>query len=204
MNVVRCNGRIISWNGDRGFGFIRPEDVGPEVFAHVSAFRDRARKPGVNDAVSYEMGHDAQGRPRAERIMYQGAPSLSGGGRFAPLGLAGVSLLGILGASSTGRLPSLISAWYVAASLWAFVAYALDKSAAQNGRWRTSENTLHAFSLLGGWPGALAAQTVLRHKTRKTEFLVVFWGTVALNCAALGWMLSARGGQTLRFILGAY
>ncbi|WP_147463771.1 DUF1294 domain-containing protein, partial [Pseudomonas amygdali] len=28
---------------------------------------------------------------------------------------------------------------------------------------------------LGGWPGALLAQQVFRHKTRKVSFQIVFW-----------------------------
>lgn len=32
---------------------------------------------------------------------------------------------------------------------------------------RTQESTLHGLSLLGGWPGALIAQQVLRHKSKK-------------------------------------
>ncbi len=44
---------------------------------------------------------------------------------------------------------------------------------------------MHLIVLCGGWPGALAAQHLLRHKNRKQEFQIVFWGTVALNIGAL-------------------
>jgi hypothetical protein len=46
------------------------------------------------------------------------------------------------------------------------------------------------FGILGGWPGALVAQTTLRHKSRKTSFRIVFWATVAMNCAGLFWAYS--------------
>ena len=39
-----------------------------------------------------------------------------------------------------------------------FLAYGHDKSATVRDAWRVKENTLHPFALLGGWPGALAAQ----------------------------------------------
>jgi uncharacterized membrane protein YsdA (DUF1294 family) len=81
----------------------------------------------------------------------------------------------------------IILVTYVLASVAAFVAYAIDKSAAQRGAWRTSERTLHLLALMGGWPGALIAQRVFRHKSRKPSFRVAFWTTVALNCAALTW-----------------
>lgn len=41
---------------------------------------------------------------------------------------------------------------------------------AERGRWRTPENTLHVAELLGGWPGALVAQQLFRHKTRKISY----------------------------------
>lgn len=64
---------------------------------------------------------------------------------------------------------------YPLLSLISFVQYWNDKHSAQKGRWRTPENTLHITELLGGWPGALLAQQVFRHKTRKLSFQLVFW-----------------------------
>jgi uncharacterized membrane protein YsdA (DUF1294 family) len=82
-----------------------------------------------------------------------------------------------------------VLAVYATGSVAAFAAYAWDKSAAQRGGWRLSERTLHFLALIGGWPGALLAQQVLRHKSRKQPFRIVFWFTVALNCGALVWFL---------------
>lgn len=84
-----------------------------------------------------------------------------------------------------GRLP--FEAVFVALGMSAitFVVYALDKHAAQTGRWRTPESTLHLLELAGGWPGAWVAQQLLRHKSRKPGYRVVFWLTVLLHGAAL-------------------
>ena len=65
-----------------------------------------------------------------------------------------------------------------------FIVYALDKSAAKAGRWRVAEKTLHLLALAGGWPGALLAQQLLRHKTSKPGFIAMFWFTVLVNVAA--------------------
>jgi uncharacterized membrane protein YsdA (DUF1294 family)/cold shock CspA family protein len=64
---------------------------------------------------------------------------------------------------------------YAGVSLLSFAQYWQDKHSAQKGRWRTPENTLQLTALLGGWPGALVAQQVFRHKTRKLEFQLPFW-----------------------------
>lgn len=61
------------------------------------------------------------------------------------------------------------------------MAYAIDKSAARHGNWRTPEATLLLLGLAGGWPGALLAQQWLRHKTSKTSFQWKFHLTVVLN-----------------------
>jgi len=66
-----------------------------------------------------------------------------------------------------------------------YLVYWFDKRAARAQRRRTPEATLHILELLGGWPGALLAQSQLRHKTRKTRYRAVFWAMVALNLIAL-------------------
>ena len=109
-------------------------------------------------------------------------------GRYSvspPFWIAASFLLLLTGLVLFGRLPFAVLALYSIASLIAFLAYARDKAAAQQHRRRTPESTLHLLALCGGWPGALIAQHVFRHKTRKRSFILSFWGTVAINCGAL-------------------
>ncbi|SDU63472.1 Uncharacterized membrane protein YsdA, DUF1294 family [Pseudomonas psychrophila] len=80
--------------------------------------------------------------------------------------------------SGGSRMPLLA---YTVASLVAFGLYWYDKQQARTGQWRTPENVLHGVELLGGWPGALVAQQVFRHKTRKVSYQVFFWLIVALH-----------------------
>ncbi|QTD30569.1 DUF1294 domain-containing protein [Pseudomonas fluorescens] len=70
---------------------------------------------------------------------------------------------------------------YGLVSVLAFFLYWADKCKARADAWRTPENILHAVELAGGWPGALIAQQVFRHKTRKVSFQVLFWMIVALH-----------------------
>ena len=99
----------------------------------------------------------------------------------------------LLGLARAGALPLAVPVLYIAASLITFVVYAADKAAAQDDRWRTRERTLHALAAIGGWPGALIAQGLLRHKSRKPSFQTVFRATVTINCAALAlWWWASR------------
>ncbi|RQO35816.1 DUF1294 domain-containing protein [Herminiimonas sp. KBW02] len=87
---------------------------------------------------------------------------------------------------------------YFTLSLLSFAAYAIDKSAARKGTWRISENNLHVLDFLGGWPGGFVAQRMLRHKTSKASFQRIYWVTVVLHCALVGWLLSPYGSDVLR------
>jgi cold shock CspA family protein len=70
---MRLQGRIVSWNDSRGFGFIEWNGGAERVFAHISAFKQRRRTPVVGDVVTYEVQNDASGRRQAVRIAYVGA-----------------------------------------------------------------------------------------------------------------------------------
>jgi uncharacterized membrane protein YsdA (DUF1294 family) len=70
---------------------------------------------------------------------------------------------------------------YGIVSVLAFLLYWSDKRKARLDTWRTPENVLHAVELAGGWPGALLAQQVFRHKTRKLSFQLLFWMIVLLH-----------------------
>lgn len=79
---------------------------------------------------------------------------------------------------------------YGLAGLVTFITYGLDKRAAIKGRSRVPEKTLHIMELLGGFPGALVAQQVFRHKRRKLRFLVITWLIAVLHAA--GWIAVIR------------
>jgi len=197
-------GLLTAWNDAKGFGFITPEGGGERVFAHISSYAGRGR-PVSDRKVTYSITKDGQGRLRAGRFQYAGAAKVGDGvapGVWVAAAVALVFFTILAGLFHQGYLPVSIMAAYGGVSLAVFVMYSFDKRAAQRGGQRTAEKTLHFFELCCGWPGALLAQQVFRHKTRKGSYQFVFWLAVLANLGALGWLLVAPEAMSWRQQLG--
>jgi uncharacterized membrane protein YsdA (DUF1294 family)/cold shock CspA family protein len=200
---MRFEGTITQWNEDRGFGFIEPTLGGQTIFVHASVLPQQARLAPLHRSVSFEVERNPQGKKRARQVqliqavrplrrpLYKDrAPAKAGlAGWFSIPAFALVYLLTAL----VWHVPHKVAWVYLVCSLACCVAYALDKSAAQAGRWRISENTLLMLGLAGGWPGAIVAQQLLRHKTSKRSFRAAFWFTVVLNVAGFVALASPQG-----------
>ena len=196
---MRRQGKITKWKDDQGFGFITSIGGGEQVFVHIKAFSNRHRRPIGNEIVTYEVISDDQGRMRAEDVAFIGDNST------VPILFALPALFLVFVAVSVlvGQLPFVVLGLYLIASTVSFVVYAYDKSAAKGNQWRIAESTLHFWSLIGGWPGALVAQKLLRHKSQKRSFQSAFMATVVLNCVGLVWLFSPLGVDAVRSVLGA-
>ena len=215
-DITRISGKITSWNAGKGFGFVTPNNAhgktashgkgASRIFVHISDFASRRPEPAVGQIVSYTIGQDEEGRrccksvtratdkprPRAHRVNATAAA------------FAIVFAIALLIARSLGRTPLVVVVIYGTLSMITFLAYAIDKSAAKNDRWRTKESTLHLLALVGGWPGAVAAQNLLRHKSKKVAFRDAFWMTVFLNLAALVWLHSEYGSEYLQVLVEGF
>lgn len=197
--MVQLEGELVSWNEERGFGFIRPKDGERDVFVHTRDLWPRSRLPQVGERIFYALELDREGRPRAVeasigRPRTVAAP-INKHRAPRPAPRAGVGLMRWLLAAFPFVGSLLVwkqaQTWiplgiYGLVSLICFLHYYFDKREAQLGGWRTPEATLHLWELGGGWPGALIAQGLFRHKTKKTSFQVVFWGIVVLHL--VGWI----------------
>jgi uncharacterized membrane protein YsdA (DUF1294 family)/cold shock CspA family protein len=193
---MRSQGKIAKWNDERGFGFISSSEGGDSVFFHISALPRSDRRPSVNEAVNYTLGFDSHGRPQAHDLRFIVGPSSASPlrriprtGIAVPIAFAMSFLISLAALATIGWLEMSWLALYYGASIITYGCYSRDKTAAQNAGRRTPESALHLMSLVGGWPGALIAQMLLRHKTRKLSFLVGYWLTVIVNCIALGVIL---------------
>ena len=55
------------------------------------------------------------------------------------------------------------------------LAFAVDKMAAQRNSRRISERTLHLLEFSLGWPGALIALHLVRHKRQKSSYTNILY-----------------------------
>ena len=204
-------GHIKKWQDDKGFGFIETA-AGESVFFHVSAFKAQ-RRPEIGEQVVFIVGQDNQGRLQAKDVQElsfvqqkmaqknhqirqrnhkRSAQAEFEAGQkkrlFLGLGFYGVLILLVV----MNKLSWLVLAWYAVLGVITYGMYAKDKAAAQSGAWRTPEATLHLLSALGGWVGAMVAQTYLRHKSQKPEFRITYYLTVIINLAGLLFILAGK------------
>lgn len=221
-------GILRSWNDEKGFGFIRAENR--DYFVHISSVRGE-RRPLQGESVYFVAGKDKQGRLCAEHMrsaeLSIDRPNIRRKANTTPNSqaksaphrrrhpsninlkksltlLVGVCAIPVLGAwqafTQQGLLWPLLL--YLGMSLLSLWQYARDKHNAQTNAWRIPEKQLHTVELLGGWPGALLAQQLLRHKTQKASYQGVFWLIVLIHQA---YWLDQLGfdGQLLQQVLSA-
>ncbi len=190
---MRHAGRITEWHDDKGYGFVTPNGGGDRAFVHIKAFSRTSRRPTTGTLISYKPVRDGKGRLNATDVRFADRPARAvppSRSVFPAKTIAIGALVALALAWHFAIIPDALTLLYAGMSLAALVLYGLDKSAARADQRRIPENQLHLVALLGGWPGALLAQRLFRHKSRKRAFQVVFWITVALNLAGLAWVLN--------------
>ena len=212
-------GQVKKWQDDKGFGFIETEN-GDSVFFHINEFKAPRRRPDIGEQVVFTLGQDNQGRMQAKDVQElefvqqkmsqknkqirqrnhkRSAQAEFEAGQkkrlFLGAGFYGVLIL----LAIMDKLNWLVVGWYAALGIITYAMYAKDKAAAQSGNWRTPESTLHLLSALGGWVGAMVAQTYLRHKSQKAEFRAVYYLTVVINMAGLLFLIA---GGDMSFLKG--
>ena len=202
MNIER--GIISNWNEEKGFGFITPNSVGKSIFFHINDYSYCHKRPMKNLGVQYSTSTDRKGRICAIAVVPLKGHKNNGKElkqKFFSLSLLSFFSVVLYYLFESKLIPLELVGLYGFMSVIAFIIYAKDKSAAEWGKWRTSESTLHMLSLIGGWPGAKIAQSFLRHKSKKLSFRITYWVTVIANCCGLYWLATPNGSKWLQGIL---
>ena len=91
-----------------------------------------------------------------------------------------------------------MSGFYLLISTVTFIYYWIDKRAAKAQRQRVPERRLLSLCLVGGWPGAILAHRLLRHKSMKRSYQRWFWLMIFLHIAGLV-LLLAGIDQVMQF-----
>ncbi|BFM13661.1 cold shock and DUF1294 domain-containing protein [Simiduia litorea] len=200
---MKHTGKLISWNLDKGFGFVEPKYGGRDIFVHISDFIDTTHSPEVGQTVNFSLATDSAGRTcgkkvRREHDRLPAAHSHLSGNISVVLAI--LFTLVVSYSVLSLRMPAVLLWYYLAINSLTFIWYLSDKAAAQKGQWRIKESRLHLMALLGGWPGATFAQQIFRHKSKKLSFRMVYWLTILLNILGFYW-LQTPDGQILLLTL---
>lgn len=66
-------GKIIKWDDEKGFGFIKSSVINENIFVHASSFVEKRLRPAVGDEVEFEVRQTNKGL-QAEKVRYPNQP----------------------------------------------------------------------------------------------------------------------------------
>ena len=207
--MAREKGILEDWHDARGFGFIRRPD-GSKLYIHMKSIGKSIDRPKPGDALTYEIGEGAGGRPAAVRARIIEPPAAAtpspaaaqpqtaspaaqvrernpGLRQISVRTAAAATIIVLLGNDiMLERFPAWVGLLYIIGGIASWLFYQADKRAAEKRAWRAPERSLHLADLAFGIIGGLLAQHVLRHKTYKPGFVMVTALITALHVLTLG------------------
>lgn len=71
---MKSKGKLIRWNEDRGFGFIKSSNIKDDVFIHISELKKMSRSPQINDVICFDIITDGSGKNKAINASIEGVP----------------------------------------------------------------------------------------------------------------------------------
>ena len=184
---TESDGVVVSFDADRGFGFIRSPDYNEDVFVHVSTVEGGRASMRPGRRVRFSAEASDQG-PRAVRVV-PGALGLSPtmAGALAILGPSVAATLGLRFAGVSWPV-----AWLLAINPMTLLAWAWDKHHAVRDHRRVPEAALLGLAAIGGIIGALIGVFAFHHKNRKPRFLIGLGLIAAAQLGAVALLLFWR------------
>lgn len=96
-------------------------------------------------------------------------------------------LANAVSAQKTALSLALLAVYMIYASILTYALFKADKARAISGETRVPEAVLVVMAILGGWPGAKAAQIRFHHKARVQPFATI------VNLVSVGQIILAIG-----------
>ncbi|MDD5577938.1 MAG: cold shock domain-containing protein [Methylobacter sp.] len=72
MAKIMHKGMLKTWKEDRGFGFIKPDNGGKDIFIHISSLKGVNRRPVTGDIIYYQTAKDSGGKFKAINAQIEG------------------------------------------------------------------------------------------------------------------------------------
>lgn len=66
-------GKVLWYDPVKGYGFIAPDDGGPDLFVHHTGIQGKLRRLSEGQAVEFEIREVAKGKLRAEKVRVLGS-----------------------------------------------------------------------------------------------------------------------------------
>jgi len=181
-------GVVVSYDGARGFGFIRSRAYTEDLFVHARDIQGGAMlRPGQR------VRFDAEPAPeglKAVRVL----PGRRG---LPPAWASALTLVVVLAAGTIGLVVAGLEplpAWLIAINLVTLYVWFDDKRRSVRNRRRVPEMVLLGLSALGGSLGAWVGIGLVRHKRSKPGFQALLGLiTIAQIAGGIYWFFG-RGG----------
>ncbi len=172
-------GYVTNFNKQKGFGFIRSDEVSKDIFVHISNIQDKESLV-AGQQVTFEAEETPKGLAATQVI--------PGRKRLSPYKLYGfpaiIITIGITIFLIKYGCNALI-AYIISINLSTFIFYGYDKIIAGTSLLRVPEWILHGLAISGGSPIALISQKVFHHKTIKESFQIAYWIIVIIQLMIL-------------------
>ena len=69
---MKTKGKLVRWNEERGFGFIKSPKVKGDIFIHISELKTMSREPLVNDIIFFDLVAEKDGKNKAINALIEG------------------------------------------------------------------------------------------------------------------------------------
>lgn len=191
---MAISGVVSEWNDQKGYGFISVNDEPIRIVFHIGDLSGHSVRPKVQEKVTFTLAKDGRGNLRATDVHRP----ITFGFSFA---LVIWFITTFVASLYLLNYPTFMISYLLLISGTTYSLYALDKVVSNHSRWQIPESLFHLASVLGGWPGAVFAQSLLRHKPISPSFNACFWLSVFLSLTLYTWSLTPNGRVDLQALL---